>query len=121
VTAVRRGDIVILDVPFSDRTGSKVRPAVVVQDDDLNQRLADTIIALITSSPRRFTGADSQLPIDLATAEGRQSGLRTASVVQCENLVTVEKSFIRGTIGRIADSLMPQVDQCLKAALGIRP
>jgi mRNA interferase MazF len=117
---MRRGDIVILDYPFSDGTGSKVRPALIVQDDDLNQRLTDTIVSLITSSRRRFTGAASQLPVDLSTPEGQQSGLRIPSVVQCENLVTIDKSFILGTIGHLADSLMLQIDRCLKVALGIK-
>ena len=56
-----RGDFVILEVFFSDRQGSKVRPALVVQNDFLNERLADTIVAIITSSPRRFTGSGTQL------------------------------------------------------------
>jgi mRNA interferase MazF len=117
---MRRGDIVILDVPFSDRTGSKVRPALVVQDDDLNQRLADTIVALVTSSRRRFAGSASQLPIDPATPEGRQSGLRARSVVQCENLATVDKSFILGTLGHLSGGVMLQIDRCLTFALGIK-
>jgi mRNA-degrading endonuclease toxin of MazEF toxin-antitoxin module len=28
---VRRGDIVLADLPYSDRTGSKTRPALVIQ------------------------------------------------------------------------------------------
>ena len=47
---VRHGDIVLVDFPYSDHTGSKVRPALVVQADTWNQRLDDTILALITSS-----------------------------------------------------------------------
>jgi mRNA-degrading endonuclease toxin of MazEF toxin-antitoxin module len=34
---VRRGDIVMLDWLYSDRTGSKRRPAVVVQADAYNR------------------------------------------------------------------------------------
>jgi mRNA-degrading endonuclease toxin of MazEF toxin-antitoxin module len=30
---VKRGDVVLLDHPFSDASGSKVRPALVVQAD----------------------------------------------------------------------------------------
>ena len=33
---MKRGDVVIIDFPYSDRTGSKVRPALVVQSDMLN-------------------------------------------------------------------------------------
>ena len=28
---IRRGDVVIVDFPYSDQTGRKVRPALVVQ------------------------------------------------------------------------------------------
>ena len=45
----RRGDIVIVDFPYSDHTGSKVHPALVAQSDVWNQRIDDTIPALITS------------------------------------------------------------------------
>lgn len=42
--SVRRGEVVIVDVPYSNQTGRKVRPALVIQADLLNQRQpADTI------------------------------------------------------------------------------
>jgi len=47
---VKRGDIVLVDFPYSDQTGRKVRPALVVQSDVWNQKLDDTILAIITSS-----------------------------------------------------------------------
>ena len=75
---------------------------------------------IITSSRPRFTDATTQLPVDISTPDGRQSGLRLSSVVQCENLVTIDKSFVIHTIGRLSDALMPQIDQCLRAALGVR-
>jgi mRNA-degrading endonuclease toxin of MazEF toxin-antitoxin module len=43
---VRGGEVVLVDLPYSDHTGSKVRPALVVQADAWNQRLDDTILAL---------------------------------------------------------------------------
>jgi mRNA interferase MazF len=117
---MKRGDVIIVDFPFSDAAGSQVRPALIVQADELNRRLDDTILALITSSRSRFTGSDTQLPIDVSTLDGRESGLRLSSVVQCENLVTIDKSFAIQVIGHLSDALMQQIDQCLKAALDIR-
>lgn len=35
---VQRGDVVVVDFPYSDQTGSKLRPALVVQADALNQK-----------------------------------------------------------------------------------
>jgi mRNA interferase MazF len=96
-----------------------VRPALVVQADDFNARLSDTIIALITSSRVRFVGSAAELAIDISTPEGRATGLRLPSVVQCENLVTVDQSFVLRTIGHLPETLMHRIDDCLKAALGI--
>lgn len=116
---VRRGDIVLVDFPYSDRTGSKVRPAPVVQADGWNERLDDTILALITSSRHRRVGAATQLDVDISTEQGRQTGLRLPSVIQCENLVTYDQSLLVRTLGRLSSESMQQVDLCLKATLGI--
>ena len=42
---IRRGDVVIVDFPFTDVPTSKVRPALVVQNDVDNGRRRKTIIA----------------------------------------------------------------------------
>ena len=36
--SVRRGEIVIVDFPYSDQTESKIRPALIVQANLWNQR-----------------------------------------------------------------------------------
>ena len=116
---VRRGEVVLVDFPYSDTTGSKVRPALVVQADTLNQRLDDTILALITSSRHRRIGAATQLVMDITTAEGQQTGLRFNSVIQGENLLTYDQALILRVLGRLSATAMEQMNTCLKAALGI--
>ena len=114
---VRRGDVVMVDCIYSDRTGSKKRPALVVQADAFNQTLDDTILALITSSARRRVGSSTQLDIDISTPDGKQTGLIINSLVQCENLVTIDRQLIYRVRGQYSPALMQQVDVCLKAAL----
>src|SRR4029453_3965038 len=116
---VRRGEVVLIDFPHSDHTGSKVRPALVVQADAWNQRLDDTMLALITSSRHRRVGAATQLVIDIATAEGQQTGLRLNSVIQSENLLTYDQGLILRILGRLSATAMEQINACLKAALDI--
>ena len=50
---MRRGDIVIIDFPFTSGVQSKVRPALVVQSDQENRRLAKTIVAMVTGNLQR--------------------------------------------------------------------
>ena len=116
---VRRGGIVIVDFPYSDHTGSKIRPALVVQSDVWNQRIDDTILALITSSSQRRVEASTQYFINISTIEGQQTKLRLNSIVQCENLVTHDQRLILRIIGSLSDVAMQEIDTCLKASLGI--
>jgi mRNA interferase MazF len=113
--SVSRGDVVLVDYPFSDRTGSKVRPALVVQADSLNQRITDTILASISRSTHR--ASPEQLLIDISTPEGGRTGLRQNSMVQCENLLTHDQRLIITKIGGLSASMMRQIDGCLKSAL----
>jgi mRNA interferase MazF len=114
---VSRGDVVLVDYPFSDRTGSKVRPALVVQANGLNRRITDTILAAISRSTHR--AAAEQLFIDISTSEGGQTGLRQNSMIQCENLLTYNQRLVITKIGALSGPLMQRIDSCLKSALGL--
>jgi len=115
--SVSRGEVVLVDYPFSDRTGSKVRPAVVVQSDALNRRIDDTILAAISRSTHRASA--TQLLIDIATPDGKASGLRQNSMIQCENLLTYDQRLIIATIGRLSPAHLQQVNDCLRKALDL--
>lgn len=114
-----RGDIVLADLPFSDRSGSKLQPALVVQSDHNNTRLEDVILALITRSTDRAAAEPTQLLIDITMPPGSSCGLLHTSAVKCEHLLTLHRSFIRRIIGRLPMPLMLQVNLCLKAALAL--
>ena len=43
---MKRGDVVLVDFPFTSGSVSKKRPALVVQCDRNNGRLQDTIVAI---------------------------------------------------------------------------
>jgi mRNA-degrading endonuclease toxin of MazEF toxin-antitoxin module len=63
---VQRGDVVLVDYPYSSGTGAKVRPVLVIQNDRDNQRLLNTIVVQITSVNRRAL-EPTQLLIELDT------------------------------------------------------
>ncbi len=116
---VSRSDVVLLDFPFSDASGSKVRPAVVVQSDTHNQRMTSTIVVLVTKSIRRARREPTQFLIRADSPAGKATGLHFDSAVNCTNLYTVHEDFVHYRIGRLPESLMPTLDGCLKAVLGI--
>jgi mRNA-degrading endonuclease toxin of MazEF toxin-antitoxin module len=114
-----RGDVVIVEFPYQDGTRGKNRPALVVQCDENNRRLRNTVIAMITGNTRLSMSELTQLFIDPTTAEGNASGLHAPSAVKCENLFTVSQTHILHTIGSLSPALMGKVDACLKSSLGI--
>ena len=116
---VSRGDVVLVDQPFSKGNGSKVRPVVVVQHDRDNGRLPNTIVVMITKTIHRAGQLDTQCLIDIGTPEGAASGLRVTSAVNCSNVFTVHESLIRKRIGILPPALMQRVDNSLKRALGL--
>jgi mRNA interferase MazF len=88
-----RNDVVLVAYPFSDRTGSKVRPAVIVSGSHRSQ---DLFVVPLTSRANRMVEGEFSL------ADWRSVGLNMASVVK-RGLFTVHESFILkrvGTLGR---------------------
>lgn len=112
-----RGDIILADLPFTDGSGSKIRPALVVQCDHNNARLQDVILAMITRSTGRASLEPTQLLIDITQPDGRATRLLHTSAVKCEHLVTLHASIVQRVIGTLPAGLMAKVDLCLKFAL----
>jgi mRNA-degrading endonuclease toxin of MazEF toxin-antitoxin module len=115
---VARSDVVLVDFPFASGTSSKLRPAVVIQNDTYNRRLATTIFAPITSNTRH-SNEKSQVAIDPSTPDGAATGLLRPSAIKCENLATVETRFVRRRIGVLTQPLVYQLELALKATLSL--
>ena len=84
------GSIVLTRFPFTDLSGDKRRPALVVSGD--NDRRSDLVVCFITSIPR--TGRDMA---SLAATPG--TGLKVPSVVRFDKLATLDRSVITGKLG----------------------
>jgi mRNA-degrading endonuclease toxin of MazEF toxin-antitoxin module len=74
---------------------------------------------MITRTTTRTASEPTQLLVDVATPLGQTTGLLHTSAVKCEHLVTLHVSFIQRVIGRLPIPLMHQIDDCLKASLGL--
>ena len=84
------GSIVLTRFPFTDLSGDKRRPALVVSRD--NDRRTDLVVCFITSVPR--SGPDMA---SIAATSG--TGLKVSSVVRFDKLATLDRSVIAGKLG----------------------
>ena len=110
-----RGDVVLVHWLYSDRTGSKLRPAVVVQADYLNGLLDDTILVQITSKSHSIPGTEVRLDPSIEPS----SGLRQVCYAFCPNVVTIDATLIDQVLGTLSPATMCQIDSRLKATLGL--
>jgi mRNA interferase MazF len=110
-----RGDVVLVLFPNSDLRTARKRPALVVQADDLNAGLAQTIVAMITSRTFR-AGHPSRFTVQRSTPQGQRSGLLADSVVMTDNLATIAEAAIDRVIGTLP---MAPIDVCLGHTLGL--
>jgi mRNA-degrading endonuclease toxin of MazEF toxin-antitoxin module len=113
-----RGDVVMTRFPHAEGTRGKKRPVVVVQSNLYNPKISHAIVAEITTNLAAANDPSSLL-IDLATTEGKASGLAQNSVVGCLFLATIAEGRMSEPIGKLSASVMEQIDQCLKRALGL--
>ncbi len=110
---MNRGDVVLVDWPYSDRTGSKLRPAVVVQADFLNGLIDDTVLVQITSTLHGIPGTE----VTLDPAQETTSGLLHVSIASCMNLLTADPGFIDQRIGYLSDAAMEKISRCLEKVM----
>lgn len=110
-----RGDIVFVENPMQTPHGYVVagnHPAVVIQNDAGNEHSNNLIIAYITSQLKRL-----ELPTHVVLQWYR--GLKKVSVVQTEQLATIDKGDVISVIDHLTDADMARVDRAIIASLGL--
>jgi len=96
IPSLARGDLVLIHFPFTDLSGQKLRPALIVGDSTGD----DLIVAFITShAAGAITPAEHLL--DPASVEFRSTGLKAASVVRLNKVATLHRRLAKRRIGRI--------------------
>ncbi|MBI4607521.1 MAG: type II toxin-antitoxin system PemK/MazF family toxin [Candidatus Rokubacteria bacterium] len=113
---MRRGTTVLTPFPFTDLSGAKVRPAVVVSPSDRPGE--DVILAFISSvKPEGLLLTD--LSIETSHPDFTGTGLKVDSIVKCDKLATVHRRIILGELGALSSALLIEPGARLRMALGL--
>jgi mRNA interferase MazF len=100
-----KGKFVLIPFPFTDLSGQKVRPALVLHAS----KGEDCIVAFISS-----TVPKKKRPFDLHIKASQQNGLKSDSVIKLDKLATLQKTIILGELGKGGEPMMRAVDSMLK-------
>lgn len=106
-----KGAVVLTPFPFTDLSGSKVRPAVIISSDLKGD---DVVVVFISSQNVR-----SKDSFDLVIEPNESNGLKSKSVIRCAKLATLDKKIILGELGVLEIGMIRSIDKKLKQLFGL--
>jgi mRNA interferase MazF len=109
----KRGDIVLVNFVFSDETGIKRRPALIVSSDAYHQGRQEVIIAAVTSRSDRILVGDHLI------TKWREAGLLFPSVAT-GIIRTIKQDMVAKRLGVMANEDMREIDDKLRFVLDLR-
>ncbi len=110
---VKRGDIYY--AKLGKTVGSvqgKIRPVVVLQNDKGNKHSPTLIVATITSKSRK----KRTLPTHVVF---KMDDLPFESVVQLEQITTIDKKQLLNFVSQMPQSAMKRIDDAIKVSLSL--
>ncbi|HXV59914.1 MAG TPA: type II toxin-antitoxin system PemK/MazF family toxin [Vicinamibacteria bacterium] len=107
-----RGDVVLVGFVFTDESGRKLRPAVLVSATRYQRARQEVVVAAITSNVKRRLFGDYRL------AEWRSAGLLFPSLVT-GILRTIRRTMIVRKLGALQKRDLENVDKALRRSLGL--
>ena len=103
---MRQGDLILVPFPFTDLSGSKIRPAVVLMNTSL-----DLTLAFIS------TQLHWQEPTDISLSPNNHNGLKKPSLVRLSKLATIDLALLKGRLGELSAEELQQTHQNLRILL----
>ena len=103
-----KGDIVLVSFPFTDLSGSKLRPALVIAETG-----GIVTVVFITTQLRW------QDYLDVVIEPDNENGIKRSSLLRISRLATLDKGLVIGKLGHINREMLKNVDEKLKAYLQI--
>lgn len=101
---MRKGHIILVPFPFTDLSGQKVRPALVLHAG----RGEDCIVAFVSSLKAKRTRFN--IPIRAT----RENGLKADSNIRVDKIATLERKIVLGELGAASKEIMSLVDAMLR-------
>ena len=101
---MNQGDVVLVRYPFTDGSGHKLRPALIVSVDRLNSG-DDLILTPISSTP----GPADPLSVFIGDPDYQVAGLKAASAIKWTKLATIDRHIVTRRLGKLPRNLLDDV------------
>ena len=114
--ALEKGDIVLVQFPFTNLSQTKLRPALVLWVDPTK---SDVTLCFISSqnvtniSPEEFL-------LDVSDPEFIGTGLRVSSKVKVTRIATLERKLLIRRLGKLGNQQMQQLNAVMILAFQLK-
>lgn len=115
---ISRGSVVLIRYPFTDLSGFRVRPAIILTPDSLLRRIDDAL-CLFVSSVIPGNPLPTDIVIEAEQPMFAKTGLRRRSVLRAHKLALLHKSLVVRRLGETDPVLMGRIERRLRLALGL--
>ena len=113
MTGYSRGDVVLVSFVFSDETGERRRPAVIVSSEAYHESRQEAVIAAITSRTDRILAGDHLI------SDWQGAGLLFPSLAT-GIIRTIKQGMIAKKLGIMPLPDMKSIEDNLRDALGLK-
>ncbi|MBI2670447.1 type II toxin-antitoxin system PemK/MazF family toxin [Candidatus Woesearchaeota archaeon] len=93
---IEQKDLLLVPFPFSDQSGKKVRPVIVISNNEFNKYSDDIIVLGVTSNISK-----DKYAITLHNTNLDEGKLFTKCCIKVENILKLDKDLIIKKIGKI--------------------
>ncbi|MBZ9787861.1 type II toxin-antitoxin system PemK/MazF family toxin [Psychroflexus sp. CAK57W] len=107
---MKKGDIVLIPFPFTDLSGTKNRPAIVLISTD-----EDVTICFMT------TQLKWKSKFDVRIKPSEVNGLKKESLIRLNKMATVNKDLVIGLLGHLEEKEVRNLNQSLISILKLDP
>jgi mRNA interferase MazF len=88
------GTVILIPFPFSDLTGLKQRPALVISSEESQQETNQVICMMITSAKPVYS-------TDYNLISWQESGLLKPSIIKVNRVFTINKDLVKRELGEL--------------------
>jgi mRNA interferase MazF len=105
---MQKGDIVLIPFPFTDLSGNKLRPAVILHANDF-----DITVCFITSQLKWKESSD------IAIEPSKINGIKVPSLIRISKIATLDKNLALGKLGELSEEHLSVLNHNLKKLFGL--
>lgn len=106
---MRKGDLVLIPFPFTDLSGTKKRPAIVLVSTE-----NDVTVSFVSSQMKWSSSHNIVLNPSL------KNGLKVSSLVRLSKIATINKDLVLGKLGELSLRELNEIDKGLIALFELK-